>query len=258
MRFAAITATALSALLLAPMPAVAQQHQMHDMKNMGANDHAIHMALADPARPEADKARDAARHPAELLAFMGVKPGDKVADFFMGGGYWTRILAPLVGAGGKVYAYQPNGSPEAAAKQDAVVKPYANAVAVRDPLASFTFPEKLDAIITVENWHDLHLARDPAGTGAAVAKRLYDSLKPGGVLLVVDHAGPAGEAPFASADTLHRGDADATKKEIEAAGFKLVATSPIYANPADPHTNKVFDPAIRGKTDQFTFKFVRR
>ncbi|MBS0285154.1 MAG: class I SAM-dependent methyltransferase [Proteobacteria bacterium] len=261
MRFAAITAAALSALTLAAAPAVARQQPMHDMKSMGATEHAIHMALADPARLEADKARDAARHPAELLTFMGVKPGDKVADFFMGGGYWTRILAPLVGPEGKVYAYQPGESiarnPDGAAKQDAVVKPYANAVAVRDPLASFSFPEKLDAIITVENWHDLHLARDPAGTGSAVARRLYDALKPGGVLLVVDHAGPAGEAPFASADTLHRGDADATKKEIEAAGFRLAATSPIYANPADPHTNKVFDPAIRGKTDQFTLKFVK-
>ncbi|WP_298671163.1 methyltransferase [uncultured Sphingomonas sp.] len=261
MRFAAISAAALCAVMLAATPAGAQQHQMHDMKSMGANEHAIHMALADPARPEADKARDVARHPAELLTFMGVKPGDKVADFFMGGGYWTRILAPLVGKNGKVYAYQPGEaiarSPDGAQKQDAVVKPYANAVANRDPLASFSFPEKLDGIITVENWHDLHLARDPAGTGATVARELYKALKPGGVLLVVDHVGIAGATPFAVADTLHRGDAAATKAEIEGAGFKLAATSPLYANPADPHTAKVFDPSIRGKTDQFVYKFVK-
>jgi len=253
MRFVTITSAAIAALMIAA-PANAQQHQM---AGMSMSDHALHMALADPARPAEDKARDAARHPAELLTFMGVKPGDKVADFFMGGGYWTRILAKTVGDSGKVYAYQPPRNAESATKQDEVVKPYANAVASRDPLDSFAFPEKLDAIITVQNWHDLHVSRNPPGTGAAVAKRLFDALKPGGVLLVVDHAGPAGEAPFASADTLHRGDAEATKKEIEAAGFRLAATSPLYANPADPHTAKVFDPSIRGKTDQFALKFVR-
>lgn len=252
MRFA--TATVLAALLLTA-PAFAQ----HDMHNMG--DHAIQMALADPARPAKDVERDAARHPAELLTFMGVKPGYKVAYFIMGGGYWTRILAKTVGDKGKVYAYQPAEfiAYKAAygTNQDEAVKPYANVVANRDSLASFTFPEKLDAIITVENWHDLHLARSPAGAGALIAKELFDALKPGGVLLVVDHVGIAGATPFAAADTLHRGDPDATRKELEGAGFKLAATSPLYANPADPHTAKVFDPSIRGNTDQFVYKFVR-
>ncbi|WEK42074.1 MAG: methyltransferase [Candidatus Sphingomonas colombiensis] len=251
MRFAAISTAAFAALLLAT-PAVAQ----HDM-----GEHAIHLALADPARPTADSARDATRHPAELLTFMGVKPGDKVADFIMGGGYWTRILAKTVGDTGKVYAYQPAEFIAYRAAygtdQDAAVKPYANVVPDRESLASFTFPEKLDAIITVENWHDLHLARSPAGAGAMIAKRLYDALKPGGVLLVVDHVGIAGATPFAAAEALHRGDPAATKAEMESVGFKLAATSPLYANPADPHTAKVFDPSIRGKTDQFVYKFVK-
>lgn len=84
---------------------------------------------------------------------------------------------------------------------------------------------------------------------------LFAALKPGGTLLVVDHVGTAGATPFAVADSLHRGDTAATKAEIEAAGFKLEAQSPMYANPADPHTAVVFDPAIRGKTDQFVYKF---
>lgn len=252
MRFA--TATACAALLLAA-PAFAQ----HETHNMG--DHAVHAALADPARPAKDVERDAARHPAELLAFTGIKPGDKVADFIMGGGYWTRILAKTVGDKGKVYAYQPTEFVAYKAAygtdQDAAVKPYANAVAVRESLASFTLPRDLDAIITVENWHDLHLAKSPAGTGATIAKKLFDALKPGGVLLVVDHVGSAGKTPFSAAEALHRGDAEATKKEITGVGFRLAASSPLYANPADPHTATVFDPAIRGKTDQFIYKFVK-
>jgi predicted methyltransferase len=94
-------AIAFAAVLLTATPAAAQ----HDTAT-----HALHAALADPARPAADRERDAARHPAELLALAGVKPGAKVADFIMGGGYWTRIMAKAVGPQGKVYAYQPGSS----------------------------------------------------------------------------------------------------------------------------------------------------
>ncbi|UVO51716.1 methyltransferase [Sphingomonas sp. SUN019] len=217
---------------------------------------AITTALADPARPADQKARDAARKPAELLIFAGVKSGDKVADFIMGGGYWTRILSGVVGPKGKVYAYQPEEfikyRAEYATDQDAAVKGYANVVPLRPSLAAFTFAEPLDAIITVQNWHDLHLKQSPPGFGAVVAKKLFDSLKPGGTLLVVDHVGAPG-----TAETLHRGDPAGTKAEIEGAGFKLAGTSPLYENKADPHTALVFDPAIRGKTDQFIYKFVK-
>jgi predicted methyltransferase len=216
-------------------------------------------ALADPARPAEDRARDSARRPADLLALAGVKPRMKVADFIMGGGYWTRILAKTVGDTGKVYAYQPKQFIEFKAdygtQQDAVAKAYANVVASRESLGEIAFPEPLDAIITVQNWHDLHLKMSPPGFAGTVAKKLYASLKPGGVLLVVDHVGPAAATPFASADSLHRGDAAATRAEIEAAGFKLAKQSPLYANPADPHTALVFAPAIRGKTDQFVMVF---
>lgn len=218
-------------------------------------------ALADPARPAEDRARDAARHPAELLALAGVRPGMKVADFIMGGGYWTRILARTVGDTGKVYAYQPKQFIEFKAdygtQQDAVAKAYANVVPSRESLGEIAFPEPLDAIVTVQNWHDLHLKMAPPSFGGDVAKKLYAALKPGGVLLVVDHVGAAGATPFAAADTLHRGDAAATRAEIEAAGFKLAKQSPLYANPADPHTALVFDPAIRGKTDQFVMVFQK-
>ena len=217
---------------------------------------AVAAALADSARPAADRARDEARHPAELLALAGIKPGDKVADFIMGGGYMTRILARTVGDRGKVYAYQPaefiQFRAAYATDQDAAVKGYANVVPSRGSLGVVKFPEPLDAIVTVQNWHDLHLKMAPAGFAGSVAKTLFAALKPGGVLLVVDHVGAPG-----TADTLHRGDPAATRAEIEAAGFRFAGESAVLRNTTDPHTTIVFDPSIRGKTDQFTYKFVK-
>ena len=221
---------------------------------------AIKAALADPARPAADRARDAARHPGELLTFAGIRPGMKVADFIMGGGYWTRLLAKTVGPNGKVYAYQPKQfiefKADYATQQDAAVKGYANVVPSRESLGEVKFPEPLDAIVTVQNWHDLHLKMSPPAFGGMMAKTLHAALKPGGVLLIVDHASAAG-APFAAADTLHRGDRAATIKEVTAAGFTLAGESRLLADPTDTHAKSVFDPAIRGKTDQFALLFRR-
>lgn len=218
----------------------------------------IAAALADPGRPAADKERDAARHPGELLAFAGIKPGDKVADFIMGGGYFTRILAKAVGDKGHVYAYQPaefiKFKASYADEQKAAVAGYANVTPLSDSLATVKFAEPLDAIVTVQNWHDLHLKMSPPGFAAAMAKRLYDNLKPGGVLLVVDHVA-ATDPGFTAPDKLHRIDPAAARAEIESAGFKFDGSLPLLANPADPHTAIVFDPSIRGKTDQFVYRF---
>lgn len=221
---------------------------------------AITAALADASRPADQREKDATRKPGELIAFAGVKPGQKVADFIMGGGYWTRILSPLVGAKGKVYAYQPaefiKFRAAYADEQKAAVAGLANTVALSDSLAAFSFPEKLDVIITVQNYHDLFLAQVPAGSGEAVTRKLYNSLKPGGVLLVVDHvanADPENKAPT----TLHRIDPAVARRELEKAGFRFAGKLDLLRNTTDPHTAGVFDPSIRGKTDQFVFKFVR-
>lgn len=221
---------------------------------------AITAALADRARPPEDRARDAARHPEEILAFVGLKPGMKVADFIMGGGYWTRLMSDVVGAGGKVYAYQPaqfiQYMPKYATQQDAAVKGRANVVPSRESLADVSFPEPLDAIVTVQNYHDLHLKSSPPGFAARIAKRLYEALKPGGVLLVIDHVA-ASDPGFTLPDTLHRIDPAAARAEIESAGFRFAGELPILRNAGDPHTANVFDPAIKGKTDQFVYRFVK-
>lgn len=219
---------------------------------------AIQAALAAPNRTAEDKARDATRKPAELLSFAGVKPGDKVADFIMGGGYFTKILAGAVGPNGRVYAYQPAefiGFRAAYADdQDKAVQGLANVVPSRPSLGAVSFPEPLDAIITVQNYHDLHLSMAPPGFASTVAKKLFDSLKPGGVLLVVDHVANT-DPEFKAPNTLHRIDPAAARKEIEGAGFVFDGELDILRNTSDPHTANVFTPEIRGKTDQFVHRY---
>jgi predicted methyltransferase len=214
-------------------------------------------ALADSQRPAADRDRDPTRFPAEVLAFAGIERGDKVGDYIMGGGYWTRILANAVGPQGKVYAFQPaefiGFRPAYAEEQNAAVAGRANVVALRGPVAAPPFPEPLDTIITVQNFHDLYIGAMPEGTGAKAVAALYAALKPGGTLLVVDHSAAAGSG-LTAANTLHRIDREAAIAALTAAGFALEAQSNLYVRPDDPRTANVFDPAIRGKTDQFVLR----
>jgi predicted methyltransferase len=217
-------------------------------------------ALADPARPAADTARDATRHPAEILALANVKPGGKVLDFIIGGGYFTRILSAAVGPTGTVYAYQPAEFIKFQAKYGedlkTVTAAYKNVKPLDGSLIGLDLPDGLDAVITVQNYHDLHLKPFPADTAAKVNAEVFKSLKPGGVFLVVDHYAAEGSA-LSAVDTLHRIDIAVVKSEVEAAGFKLAGDSRLLRNPDDPRTAIVFDPGIRGKTDQFILKFVK-
>lgn len=219
---------------------------------------AITAAVNDPGRPQADRDKDPQRHARHTLALMGIKPGDKVADFLMGGGYWTRIMAKVVGNKGHVYAYQSaefiKFRPAYADEQKTAVAPYANVTPVTTSLAAVSFPEPLDGIITVDNYHDLHLGYAPPGFAATVMKSLYDSLKPGGVLLVVDHVANT-DPDFAVPQKLHRIDPAAARKEIESVGFVFDGEGNELRNTADKHELSIFDPAMRGKTDQFTYRF---
>ena len=214
-------------------------------------------ALADPQRPAADRGRDAARFPAELLTFAQIGEGEKVGDYIMGGGYWTRILSNVVGPQGKVYAFQPDEfiafRPAYAEEQDAAVAGRNNVTPVRGPVAAPPFAEPLDTIITVQNLHDLYLGAMPEGTAAKALAALHAALKPGGTLLVVDHSAADGSGTSA-ADTIHRLDKQAAIAALTAAGFVLEAESDLYSRPDDPRTANVFAPEIRGKTDQFVLR----
>jgi predicted methyltransferase len=216
-------------------------------------------AVANPNRPEADRARDGNRKPAECLAFAGVKPGDRVADIVPGGGYFTRLFSKAVGPNGYVYAYAPSDIDAIYKKHGMAMPPpadpnYPNVSYVHAPIEKFVAPEKLDIAWTSQNYHDLHDKFFGPPDINKVDKAIFDSLKPGGVFIVLDHAAENGSG-LRDTDTLHRIDEAAVKKEVEAAGFKLVAESDVLRNPGDPHTKNVFDPSIRGKTDQFILKF---
>ena len=221
---------------------------------------ALKAALADSNRPAKDSARDAARKPGEMLALANIKPGDKVGDFIMGGGYWTRIIANTVGAKGHVYAYQPSEfisfRPAYGDEQKAAVEGRANVTPLVSKIGEIAFPEKLDAIITVQNYHDLYLPLPGNGPDFAVTvtKRLFDALKPGGLFLVADHVAandPDNKAPA----TIHRIAPAKARAEIEKVGFVFVTQSDIIRQPNDPHTANVFAPEIAGKTDQFVMVF---
>lgn len=214
--------------------------------------------LADPARPAADRARDAARLPAELLAFAQIEPGEAVGDWVMGGGYFSRVLAAAVGPKGHVYAFQPAEfiafKAQYGEDQKAVDTAYANVDAVAGPFAAPAWPVKLDTIVTIQNFHDLYLKPFPADTAPRAIASLFAALKPGGTLVVVDHSAATGTGTTLS-DSLHRIDKAAAIEALTKAGFKLEAESTLFANPADPRSANVFDPAIRGKTDQFALRF---
>ncbi|HUQ13222.1 MAG TPA: methyltransferase [Novosphingobium sp.] len=215
-------------------------------------------ALADPSRPAAERERDAARLPGELLAFAQITRGEKVGDYIMGGGYLTRILAAAVGPEGRVYAFQPAEfiafRSQYGDDQRTVDAAYDNVDAVAGSVVAPAWPEPLDTIITVQNFHDLYNKRAPTDTGLRAARALFGALKPGGTMVVVDHSAAAGTGSTLS-DALHRIDKATVIEAFAAAGFKLEAQSDLYARPADPRTANVFDASIRGQTDQFTLRF---
>ena len=219
----------------------------------------IAAAVADPGRPAADTARDANRHPAELIAFAGIKPGDSVADFVPGTGYFTRILSRVVGVQGTVYAITPAELAAKVPKMPAGIEALAHEPAYANvrPLVQSTAETgrglKLDVVWTSDNYHDIYGFFGAKSASAADAS-IFAALKPGGVFVVIDHAGLPGSSDTAPT-TLHRIDPATVKAQVQAAGFVLEAESPLLQNPADPHTDKVFAPSIKGHTDQFAFKF---
>lgn len=214
---------------------------------------AINAAVADSARPQADKDLDPERKPAEMLAFADVKPGEKIGELIPGGGYFSRIFSKAVGPTGKVYAIS---SEKQLGRFKAISDDKANYpnVGVIDVNGDkFTSPEPLDMIWTSQNYHDLKNIPAPFDINAYNAS-VYRALKPGGLYIVLDHAAKE-DAPADVTGTLHRIQQSVVKKEVLAAGFEYVGESNAVRNPDDPRDQKVFDPSIRHKTDQFVMKF---
>jgi predicted methyltransferase len=220
------------------------------------------MALAPAAMAQApvDALTDPALKRAEVIAFIGLKPGDRVADIIAG--RFVRAFSQAVGPQGKVYAVEPAELVKAHPAALAMLKgltadpAYANVEVSSPPINAPALPDKLDAVFIRQNYHDLHDKFMGPADVPAFNRNVFAALKPGGVFVVLDHAAAAGSG-LRDTDTLHRIDIAAVKSEVEAAGFVLDGESAVLANPADDHTKMVFDPAVRGHTDQFLLRFKK-
>jgi len=242
---ALLGAAVMTAAMAAPLAAPAQTPSA-----------AIAAAVADPGRPAEDVARDANRHPAQLLAFAGIKPGQVVAEFSPGGGYFTRLLAKAVGPKGKVYAiYMANQGDRGARGATAVAAANANVIPTPQTGAVVALPEKADVAWMTDNYHDYFNPGFGGGIDmAAFDKAIFAALKPGGVFLLVDYQAAPG-AGGTQTGTLHRQEESVVKSRLTAVGFVVDGESPVLHNPKDDHSLKIFDPAIRGEADQYVIRF---
>jgi predicted methyltransferase len=220
----------------------------------------VKAAVADPGRSEMMRSRDAARKPAALLAFSGIKPGDKVGDLIPGGGYFTGLFSLVVGPAGHVYSiwpkeYAKEDAEETKGLRNGMTDPrFANVTILIQPAAAFAAPESLDLVWTSQNYHDYPDPFMGPTNPAVLDKAVYAALKPGGVFMVVDHVAAAGSG-MRDTNTLHRIDPAIVKAQVTAAGFVYEGESMVLHNAEDPHTALVFDKSIRGHTDQFVYKF---
>lgn len=240
-------------------------------------DTSIAAAVDSPSRTEANRARDMWRHPRETLGFFGVEPDDIVVEIWPGGGWYTEILAPLVRERGAYYAAANgnglNGAKALMAKDAALYgnirltafptgRPGADQPAVPDGSA--------DVVLTFRNVHNWIMPAEPYGEEAF--RQMFAMLKPGGTLGVVEHRLPESADP-AREKTSGYIKVSTVRRMAEAAGFRLVASSEINANPADTkdHPGGVWSlpPSLRGKevgrerflaigeSDRMTLKFVK-
>lgn len=220
---------------------------------------AYDMAVNDANRPADDVAKDAVRKPAETLAFARVMPGQTVAEVLPGGGYFTRLLSKAVGPNGKVISIVPASALTFPPQIDPVRAIASNAaytnVFVETPEGTLSTSQPVDVYFTAQNYHDIH-GYFGAEAAAAFNRAVFQSLKPGGTYIVIDHSAVAG-AGVTGAKTIHRIEASVVKAEVIAAGFVFDGELTALANPADPRTGNVFDAAIRGHTDQFALRFKK-
>lgn len=208
-------------------------------------------AIASPVRTDDDRAADAKRKPLEFLQFTRMRPGMQVLDIAAGGGYTTQLLALVAGSKGTVFAQGPR---EGRTLQERLkMHPQANIVPVvkpfEDPISDHA--PKLDLITLIMNYHDItYMPVDRA----KMNRRLFDALKPGGHLVILDHSAKPGSG-ISVAKTLHRIDEKVVLDEERQAGFKLEEEGNFMKNPADPRDHAFFNMSI--PTDKFALRFVK-
>jgi len=275
LRFALITALLGSAMLgcaaasqVAPQAATAaseaasQAGPSIDAAAQRTNAAAYAVLVDSPDRSEDDRKLDDGRHPAELLAFIGVAPGARVADLAAGGGYTTELLARAVGPSGRVYGQNSKWALERFAEKPfsaRLQKPVMANVTRLDRELEAPFPDdvrELDAVVDVLFYHDtfwLGVDRDQMN------RAIFAALKPGGVYVVVDHSGREGTADT-EVKTLHRVEEKLVREEILRAGFTLLEEGAFLKNPQDTrdwNASPREAGELRGTSDRFALKFVK-
>jgi predicted methyltransferase len=227
-----------------------------------ASEKAVLAALANPARPAADRVRDKPRQSAAVLQFFRIAPGMTVLDLYSGGGYYTELLSYIVGSTGKVVAH--NNSPYLDFAKGDIAGRYApgrlpNVERLLAENNELVLPAaKFDVVLMTNVYHDVYFVDEKAGwpriDGPKLLAVLFQALKPGGVIGVVDHAALPG-APAETGGTLHRIDPTLLKQDFSAAGFVLDSESDVLINPTDDRTKSAFDPSVQGRTSQFVVRF---
>ena len=216
---------------------------------------------ATSERTEANVKLDESRKPAEVLKFLGLRQGMRVADPFGGNLYWAEIVGPAVGPNGRVTIWEPqqfynqkvlDGYTALKAKQP-------NVWMRVSPMEAPDIPAgKYDFMLINLDYHDVYWESAKYGIVKMDPdqwlKTVYDAMKPGAVVGVIDHVANPGDTR-ATVEKLHRIDPDVIKADFKRAGFKLEGSSDLLRNPADDHSLNVFDPKIRGKTDRVILKF---
>ena len=219
-------------------------------------------AVSHAGRSPADLKRDAIDHPAELLRLTGLKPGMEVADVLAGDGYYSELLSALVGPKGKVLMLN-NAAFDKWAGDDLKTR----IAGKRLPNVDYRIVDlghmglaanSLDGVVLCKVYHDLYWV-DPTGEWpkvdpAAVLDQLARALKPGGVLLLIDHSAKPGRGS-ADASALHRIDEAFARADFEKRGLHVVATSDLLRRPDDARDQISYKPPMLGKTDKFVLVF---
>ncbi|HET9474300.1 MAG TPA: methyltransferase domain-containing protein [Steroidobacteraceae bacterium] len=218
----------------------------------------VEKSIASPERTAADRERDLREKPAEVMAFAGVKPGMVVADIFAAGGYYTELLAGVVGPGGKVLAI--NNIPYATYAKDDIKARFTEGrlgnVERRIVEASYMNikPASVDLVVIVMAYHDAYWIDEKEGwpeiNTDGFLESIHRMLKPGGKLLIIDHNAAAGTGREV-AGKLHRLNEDWAKKSITSHGFVFEKSWDGLRNPKDQFDKMVYDAAVKGKTDRY-------
>jgi predicted methyltransferase len=224
----------------------------------------IEAALSAADRPAADRVRDAGRHPAAILGLLDLKPGEAVVDVFASPGYYTELMARVVGPNGRVLAYDPPqfvAGPAAQANWRDRLNRNPNVRQVLQPFDDVRLPEGgADAVLMHLAYHESYWESSRYGLRRMeprdLVRRLWTALKPGGRLLVVDHVAEPGD-PRETVERYHHIPVLTVVRDVTSAGFVLRAHSEVLRNADDDRRLSVFHPSVRGRTDRMVLLFVK-